>query len=708
MHVKNKINESLAMTRLKHLVVLFIFCMIVVPSFSQEQNEWMEQGDAAFKNEDYQRAAIFYSKAISNEVTTDISRPYELTPYTRVVQKKEEEAATKNVKTKPAPKLNQPAQVQQYITHQLAESYRLNHDYVNAEIWYKKSIAGKPPLQYPYDRFWYGDALVKNKNCKAAIPEFESIIKLGERKNPTLFQQAKIRIQGCKLIGDSSNYKKDTRVTILDSLFNKGSASLSANYYGDAHTVQFTNASNDIFSEDLKAQHLQYDCDIYTITKTETGWERLIKLENTINTDDHEAAGCLSADKNTYYFTRWSVTKNECAIYVSKMRNQQWLVAEKLPESVNLSGFKSMHPFLSADGKVLYFSSNRPGGFGKMDLWYVKLNEKEKTEGNPVNMGIKFNTSEDEVTPFLHYQTNTLFFSSDGLAGFGGLDIYKSSYDPDSLWSTPKNIGAPFNSSKDDAYFVLERNQLNGFLSSDRQECKTCSGSACYKIYSIEKKANEFQMRGSVYNAETNRPMAGVLLTFKDIHGDDEPFYQVTDSLGFFDIPVKEGRDLYIKAQKNGYFGDANTISTLEATESQEFSKDFFLSPIPKGDIIIPGIEYEFNKAGLQPQSIKVLNDLVDFLNLNNNLKVEISSHTDEQGNDDYNLKLSQDRAKVVVDYLISKGIAADRLIAIGHGETQLLVQHAETEEDHQKNRRTVLRTISEAEIKTTDIKTSN
>lgn len=687
------------MNRMKHLVIFFFFFPFF-PCFSQEQNEWIELGDVSFKNEDYQNAITYYLKVISKEVTSDISRPYELTPYLKV-QKKTEQTPVKGSRQKPAPKLNQPIQIQQYVIHQLAECYRLNHDYVNAEIWYKKSISSKPPSFYTYDHYWHGDALVKNKSYKAAVAEFDFVVKLGERKNPTLFQQAKVKQEGLKLVNDSASYRKEITITLLDSVFNKGSASFSANYFGDSHIIQFTNASNDIFSDDLKKQSQQYDCDIYTITKTETGWDRLIKMENNINTDDHEAAGCLSADKNTYYFTRWSASKNECAIYVSKMRNQQWLIAEKLPENVNLAGFKSMHPFLSKDGSILYFSSNRPGGYGKMDLWYVKINEQEKTEGNPVNMGIKFNTSEDEITPFVHFPTNTFFFSSDGLPGFGGLDVYKSVFNPDSLWSTPKNLGVPINSSKDDAYFVLDRNQLSGFLSSDRNECKTCSGSACYKLYSVEKKPNEFQLHGSVYNAETNRPMPGVLLTFKDIHGDDAPFFLITDSLGSYTLPIKEGSDLYVKAQKNGYFGDANTISTLELTESKEFSTDFFLSTIPLGDIIIPGIEYEVDKADLKPESMNVLNDLVDFLNLNNNLKVEISSHTDERGNDEHNLKLSKDRAKVVVDYLISKGISADRLIATGYGETQPLIPDAETEEEHQKNRRTVLRTISETEIKT-------
>ncbi len=685
-------------------LILFVFS---IPCFSQDQNEWIEQGDNAFKKEDYQNAISFYLKAITNEVTTEIYRPYEFVPYTKsnVGKENESPASSNKQKQTPAPKLNQPAQVQQYVNHQLAESYRLNHDYNNAEIWYKKSISSKP-LQYPYDRYWYGDALIKNKNHKAAMTEFEAVIKLGEKKNPALFQQAKIKVQSCRMINDSTNYKKEITVSLLDSIFNKGSASFSASYYGDSHVIQFTNASNDP-SEDLIRQNAMYDCDIFTITKNETGWDKPVKMESNINTEEHEAAGCLSSDKNTYYFTRWSTITNEYAIYVSKRRNQQWLPAEKLPENVNLPGFKSMHPFLSKDNSILYFSSDRPGGLGKMDLWYIKINDKGKTEGNAVNLGPQFNTSEDEITPFIHFSTNTFFFSSNGLPGFGGLDIYKSSFDPDSSWSTPKNVGAPINSNKDDAYFVMDRTQLYGFLSSDREECRTCSGGACYKLYAIEKKPNVFEMKGTIYNAETNRIMPGVLLTFKDINGEEPPFYIVTDSLGYFSVPIKEGRNLYVKAQKNGFFGDGTTIMTDELTESQEFFKDFFLSTIPKEEIIIPGIEYESNAATLKPVSIEVLNNLVDFLNLNNNLKVEISSYTDERGDPDYNLKLSKDRAKVVVDYLISKGIVADRLISNGYGETNPLVSHAETEEEHQKNRRTVLRALSETEIKT-EIKTND
>jgi outer membrane protein OmpA-like peptidoglycan-associated protein len=158
--------------------------------------------------------------------------------------------------------------------------------------------------------------------------------------------------------------------------------------------------------------------------------------------------------------------------------------------------------------------------------------------------------------------------------------------------------------------------------------------------------------------------------------------------------------DLYLKAQKKSFFGDAGNITTLGLTETTHLEKDFFLSPIPQGDIVIPGIEYDLDKATLRPASKKILDDLADFLNLNNNLSVEINSHTDERGSDTYNMKLSQERAKSCVDYLIQKGIAPERLLAKGYGETKLLILHAQTEEEHQKNRRTAFRPIKEGDLR--------
>jgi len=680
-------------------IIALLFLFVTVSTFAQSKREWLEYADAAYKNGDYKTAVTFYLKVVDKGTAVDYTRPYEAKPYTPPKKIKKDSASV----PKDTTVITTSDPTEQYAIHQIADSYRLNHDYSNAEIWFKKSVDNKP-TDYPYERFWYGDALMKNQRYPGAAYQFEQVMTEAEGKDSAMFKQSKLKIAGCYLATDTANNKTGVIVTkIKDSLFNSGTASFAVNYYGDANTVQFTTARDGNTVLDPKKQDPKYVCDIYTLKKTNSGWTELAKVSGPANTEMHEGAGFLTLDRSNYFFTRWSTTnKNECAIYLSKNMNDRWLGAEKLNDNVNLAGYKTMHPSLSPDGSILYFSSNRPGGFGKMDLWYVNLDDDSRPVGSPINMGPLFNTSEDEVTPFFHYYTSTLYFSSNGHPGFGGLDIFKSSYNSDSLWTAPKNMGAPFNSSKEDSYFVLERSQRAGFLTSDREECKDCTGGACLKIYSIEKDPLVFDLKGTVYNAETNQVIANSMITLKDIRGDKEPFFLFTDADGNYFTALDEGMELYLKAQKNKFFGDAGNVTTLGLTESAHLVKDFFLSPIPSGDIVIPGIEYDLDKATLRPASKKILDDLADFLNLNNNLTVEINSHTDERGGDAYNMRLSQERAKSCVDYLISKGIAKERLLPQGYGETKLLIPKATTEEEHQKNRRTAFRPIKEGDIRTT------
>jgi outer membrane protein OmpA-like peptidoglycan-associated protein len=326
-------------------------------------------------------------------------------------------------------------------------------------------------------------------------------------------------------------------------------------------------------------------------------------------------------------------------------------------------------------------------------------------------MGPAINSPDDEITPFYHFTSGTLFYSSNGFSGYGGFDIVKSSYNADdNTWSSPKNLDAPFNSSRDDAYFTMDRMQQHGYFSSDREKCEACGpGSGyCYKAYSFKNEPLHFAIKGYVYSVETNEVISNALLTFKDVRGDNEPFYIITDSAGYYESELSLNQELYIKAQKNKFFGDATSISTVGLTDDSLFMHDFYLTPIPAGEITIPGIEYDYNKATLRPESMKILDDLAAFLELNDNLSVEIGSHTDARGSDTYNQDLSQRRAKSCVDYLVSKGISPDRLVATGFGEAKPLITEKdiaamptteEKEAAHQKNRRTAFRPIKEGVI---------
>jgi outer membrane protein OmpA-like peptidoglycan-associated protein len=533
---------------------------------------------------------------------------------------------------------------------------------------------------------------MKNKKYPAANLQFEATANAAEKKDSVMFKLAKLKIAGCYLAIDANSMQKDVVVTELDSVFNAGTSSFAVNYYGDENNVVFSSARDGNTLSDPKRQIAKYTSDIFTLSKPENLWTDLKKVEGPINTDQNEGAGFLTFDRERFFFTRSSTSnKNECDIYFSRFFNGEWLMSQKMTDKVNLEGYKSKDPCVLFDGSIIYFSSDRPGGYGKMDIWYEFIDQDGRTYGEPINMGPMFNTAEDEVSPYFHRATSTLYFSSDGHPGFGGLDVFKSSLNMnDSLWSVPKNLGQPINSSNDDTYFVLDGNQLHGFVTSDRKECKNCPG-ACNKIYSVTKQPNVYDVRGTVYNSENNQGIANATLTFKDIRSDWEPFVIHTDSVGNYFYLLKPGVELYMKAQKSGFLGDAGTVFTLGLTESKHFEKDFFLAPISSEGIVFPNVEFDNEMVVLNPSSEKILNDLADFLKLNNNLNVEIISHTDidERGVDKNNIKLSEERSKSCADYLISKGIAATRLIKKGYGDTKLLIAKPKTADDHQKNRRT-------------------
>lgn len=707
------------MMKQTRLTVLFLFASLF--TFGQSQREWLEYGDAAFKNEDYASAAYFYLKILdkSSAADKDLAYPYEPKAYYKKEKVSKDTSAAARAKadsikkaesTASALDIKSPEARRQYVVHQIAESYRLAHDYENAETWYAQSVLNNSP-QFPDERYWYSLVLMNNMKYPKAMQECEAYMRSTPDSNGYIYKRAQRNIISCLLALDSNNINKVLTLKELDSTFNKGTSSFSLNYYGDARTLAFASARPGGTVTDPKTQNSNYITDFYTVKKTEAGYSAPVNLGAPFNSDQNEGAGVLSLDRTFFFFTRWSPTnKKECAIYLSRNVNDKWLEPMKLGDAVNVEGFKAMHPALSADGNTLYYSSNREGGQGKMDLWMCKIDDNGNAS-EPKNLGKIVNTPEDEVTPFFHHYTQTLFFSSNGHVGIGGLDVLKTQFnEDDNVWVTPKNLGKPINSSRDDMYYILERSQMFGYLTSDRKSCPECNtGGNCFRNYSFEKDPNKYSISGYVYDKETKLIITNSLVTFKDMKGDKESFFFITDENGFYSTPLSEGMELFLKAQKNKYFADAATVSTVGLTESTDFKQDFYLSLIPSGDIVIPGIEYDYDKATLRPESKKICDDLADFLILNNNLSVEISSHTDIRGSDKYNERLSQERAQSVVDHLIGRGIAKERLVAAGYGEKKNLVTEAEinkmaTNEEkeaaHQKNRRTAFRPFKEDAIR--------
>ncbi|MCB0395906.1 MAG: OmpA family protein [Flavobacteriales bacterium] len=699
-----------------------VLCM--VSAFAQSKREWLLYGDEAFKKGDYSSAAGFYLKVL-DEGTLDLEStvyPYEVIAYIKPdkpAKSKDNTAAADTtsdstaVVPTPTDSLPQtPANPSaedsedsdpanslvygkyQYVVHQIADCFRLSYQYKKAEEWYGKAVQNESN-RHPFSRYYYALTLMNNEKYDEAQAQLEKFIENYNGPDTKVKDLATKKMFSIAFAKDPASTHKDSKVSLLDTTINSGSSSFAANFYNDEGVILFAGGRKENVILDERTQNPLYLSDLFLAEKEGEKWNAPKNMRRPVNTEANEGAGVISVDRTHFYFTRCEGPNgNECSIYLSRFLNGKWLQPMKLNDNVNMEGFSSKHPALSTEEDILYFSSDRPGSIGGMDLWFCKIDDFGNA-GEAHNLGYSVNTKENEVTPYFHHINNTLYFSSDGHTGLGGLDIFKA-YGKDSTWSRPRNLGRPFNSGKDDLYYLVDRFEgKTGFLTSDRDSCANCSSGSdlyCYRIYELETEPLRLTIKGTVYDQKTQEPMQNTLVQLTDVKEDVPPVFVITDENGFYSTNLIEEVQYFMKAQKVKYFADAFSLNTEGAKESKDYTHDFFLEPIPSEPIAIPGIEYDYNKATLRPESMKILDDLYDFLQLNDNIVIEIGSHTDERGSADYNLDLSNRRAESVVNYLLEKGIPQARLEWKGYGETMPLVPNAKTEDDHQRNRRTAFK----------------
>ena len=676
--------------------ILFVTVILAtLNSFGQSKRLWLKYGDDAYLKKDYTTAIIYYSKVLDDTtVMKELILPYEV----QIVNLKTKDFKPDTSK-KSTPKAKKDISTLDYVNHQLANSYRLNFDYDNSVKYYQKVVDNGA---YPGDRYDYAMALLQVKNYNTSMFLLEILMETA--KNDSLKKIFQKSISSCYFALDSNSNKRLINVKKLDTtVFNAGTSNFAPMYWNSSNKLLFTSARKGGVILDPEKQDSRYLCDLYYTELKDTGWMKPVNFGRPVNTGLHEGSSVISSD-DIMFFTRWSdANRNEAFIYMAKMKDGLFYEAYKLSETVNKVGYKAMQPYVSFDGTKLFFSSNKPGGMGGFDLYVCNIDEKGLT-GEAKNLGPTINTPKDEVTPFYHTISNTLFFSSNGHTGVGGLDVYKSALNTDdSIYAMPKNLGTPINSSKDDAYFILDRIQTKGYFASDREDCP---GGNCYDIYEFENEPIIFDISGTVTNYVTNEPIAGALITIKDVTGENEPIFVITDDKGFYTTPLRENAQYFLKAQKKSFQASSASASTKGLTETTHLVQDFVLDVIPEEDVVIEGIEYDLNKTTLRPKSMEILDKIYDYLILNDNFSIEINAHTDTRGTDKANQILSQGRAQSCVTYLIAKGITKDRLLPTGYGETRPLISDEEIaklvpkspefEAAHQKNRRTAFRVMKE------------
>ena len=674
--------------------LIFIACLLFAGIITAQNSlQWLRFGDEMFRNENYVDASVYYKNFVDNkpvEKTASIV-PYDVHTFYPPVKNTKDTGTNKtsaNSAIADSVSSNPKEIVDSYVIHQLGECFRLLHDYDQAELWYGKSAALKRAYT-PLDIYWYGQMQMRNMKYHEAVVSFEKFMQLFSNDQSKYYKKAERDIMACDVALADTASAKGVAVAQLDSAVNGKITSFGVSTFLDSSSILFSSYKKNTSENTDQVSSI----DIYTSSQTGQSWSFAGNIGEPVNSTDNEGTPSVySTDTKTdMYFTRWSDEKKEYAIYLSRFMFGRWLSPLKLNSNVNKG--KAIQPSISDDGKTLFFVSDRSGGEGKLDIWYCSIDESGSA-GPAKNLGSRINTEDDDVSPFYHVSTSALYFSTEGRVGLGGLDVFKSE-GHDTVWSTPLNLGKPINSSKDDAYFTLNENETAGYFSSDRKKCAACQTGYCYFIYAVTNTPIRITISGKVLDKNTNQIIPNALITINDPFNPGKPAFVITDDNGEYTFSGKDKDKVYLKTQKVNYFAKIDTVNIGNKEESKNIKWDILLEPVPTGDIVIPGIEYDYNKADLRETSKKILDDvLVRLLNMNSNMSIEIGSHTDARGGDDYNLKLSEARAKSCVEYLISRGIKAERLTSKGYGETKLLIVDATTEEQHQRNRRTAFRVL--------------
>lgn len=595
-----------------------------------------------------------------------------------------------------------------------AHSHYLVRDVAGAEQWFKK-LTDQDGSKYPVAWFYYGQTLKMNGKCEDAETAYNQY-EASKGAEDKIKQQIQIERAGCGL-QRSMRTDADVKVKHVGGSVN-GVYPDFAPYPTSANEFIYTTIVTDtaIVLTDTTNYYSEAALSrLYKVSVNGDTWGTPEKLPAVLNGNMHSANGTFSPKGDLFFFTQ-CVTNEElqniCNIYVSRYANGIWEQPIKLSPQVNKSESNNTQPtvLVDAGGQLhLLFASDREGGRGGMDLWASKFTD-DLSFGSPVNMS-DLNTAWDEVTPFFEATSGLLYFSSNGYPTLGGLDVFVSRMD-NGAWTKPANMGKPVNSNFDDLYFSLYKDQRTGYLASNRSgSISLLSETTSEDIYqvNITKKVDYFGFSYELGDSNLT-PLTGVTYKLykknKDLglYEELKDFKPLLDKDGKFDIPLKAGEDYKITASKDKYLSDTKYISNDDILKAAVQEKLYFkLDKISKDKTYtLSDIYYDYNKANLRQDSKLILDTLYMLLQENPKIVIELSSHTDSRGSDKYNLDLSQSRAESCVNYLISKGIQAERLQAKGYGEEKLLNKCDDgvkcTDEEHQINRRTEFRVVGELE----------
>jgi outer membrane protein OmpA-like peptidoglycan-associated protein len=421
-------------------------------------------------------------------------------------------------------------------------------------------------------------------------------------------------------------------------------------------------------------------------------------MEWPFNENKNEGGACLTIDNKHLYYTIFKMEgglQPNADIYYSDLVDDAWTPIKKVP-GINDPVYWDSQPSVSADGNTIYFASDRPGGFGKVDLWKTEKDPVTKLWKKPVNLGPKINTSGTEKCPFMHSDSETLYFSSDGLFGFGGLDIFYVRKDEKGNWKDPENIGYPINTQDDDAGFFASTDGKYGYFCSDGGVKVRGVGAGKYDVYYFdlyeEARPDKVAFLGGQVKHPDGTPVANAVVEIKNVITHEKIKAVVDSASGQYvaAINLKKNKEVVVTVKAPDYSFASQKVEMKDVTfdkppkpveldiEKAEAGKSF----------VINNITYSTGEAALYPESFVTLDEFAEYLKDNPTFKIEIQGHTDNVGKEADNLALSEKRSHNVKVYLATKGIAKDRITSKGYGSSKPVASNA-TIEGKAKNRRT-------------------
>ncbi len=569
--------------------------------------------------------------------------------------------------------------------------------------------------------FWLAWSYQLNSRWDEAIKHYQLYLAQG-KKNAGETDDVNKKIAECNSGKKYSATPERVFVDNLGSAINSAFPEYGPSISADEETIIFTARRDNSTGGKRDENDNGYYEDIYLSVKSNGKWQASKQLSKTVNTDNHDAAAGLSSDGSKLYVYRHS-GKDGGDLYESVLFGVDWEAPIHMNKYINTKYHESSVS-LSFDGRRMYFVSNKESGLGDRDIYYSDMDVKGEW-GASKNIGPVINTKYAEEAVFMHPDGVTLYFSSKGHNSMGGYDIFKSTL-LNGVWSAPENLGYPINGPDDDVFFVVSGSGSRAYFASsktggfgekdlykitflgpekapllntqDQLIAMAANPVSNLKVENAVEVASAKLtiLKGVVSDAKTHQPLESSI----DLIDNDKNVVLATfksnSSTGKYLVNLPSGKNYGIAVKRDGYLFHSENFNLPNNAAFQEFTKDVALKKIEIGStIVLRNIFFDFDKATIRPESANELERLIKLLNDNPTLKIELGSHTDSKGSDDYNWKLSESRSKSVVDYLIGKGISTARLVAKGYGETKPIDTN-DTDDGRQNNRRTEFKILEQ------------